>query len=200
MRKTTITILVLLVASLTTFAQEHKERAVPTPQIVPQRQIPPSSQAQPYPYRYNSPEGRYTILMPGEPRLNSQSVTTPDGTPMTQYMAMVGDGNGMLMVAYFDYGGDIQFNLDKARDGMVNSIHGSLLDEHSISLGGSPGRQIKVLGRTEQGVEFVDRARFYDVKPRVYVLQCLIPKTMDSPASAERCDQFFDSFRVRTTP
>lgn len=138
--------------------------------------------------------------MPGEPRLNTQNVTTPDGAPMTQYMAMVGDGNGMLMIAYFDYGGDVQFSLDKARDGMVNSIGGSLLDEHSISLGGAPGRQIKVLGKTEQGVEFIDRARFYDVKPRVYVLQCLIPKAMDSPAIAERCDQFFDSLRVRSAP
>jgi hypothetical protein len=199
MRKTTIAILTLLVLSAATFAQEHKERSAP-PMRPPQTQTPPAAQAQPYPYRYNSPLGRYTILMPGEPRLNTQNVTTPDGAPMTQYMAMVADGNGMLMIAYFDYGGDVQFSLDKARDGMVNSIGGSLLDEHSISLGGAPGRQIKVLGKTEQGVEFVDRARFYDVKPRVYVLQCLIPKAMDSPAIAERCDQFFDSLRVRSAP
>ena len=115
-------------------------------------------------------------------------------------MAMVGDGSGMLMVAYFDYPGDVAFNLDKARDGMVTSIKGTLLDEHSISLGGAAGRQIKVVAQTEQGLEFIDRARFYDVKPRVYVLQCITPKSTDSAAIAERCERFFDSFRVRSTP
>ena len=115
-------------------------------------------------------------------------------------MAMVGDGNGMLMVAYFDYPGDVAFNLDRARDGMVTSIQGTLLDEHSMSLGGAPGRQVRISARTEQGLEFIDRARFYDVKPRVYVLQCIFPKSIDSAAIAEKCEQFFDSFRVRTTP
>lgn len=199
MRKTTIAILFLLVSAAATIAQEHKEQSAP-PVRPPQTRTPPQSQGQPYPYRYNSPEGRYAILLPAAPRLNSQSATTPDGTALTQYMAMVADGDGMLMVAYFDYANDVQFNLDKGRDGMINSVHGTLLDEHAISLGGFPGRQIRVLGRTEQGVEFIDRARFYDVKPRVYVLQCLIPKPLDTPAIAEKCEQFFDSFRVRSTP
>ena len=104
------------------------------------------------------------------------------------------------MVAYFDYKSDVVFSLDKGRDGMISAINGTLLDEHSMSLGGAPGRQIKIAARTEQGFEFIDRARFYDVKPRVYVLQCIFPKSMDSAAIGERCDQFFDSFRVRSTP
>lgn len=198
MRKTPITILALLVSSLTTFAQEHKERSAP-PQRPPQTQTQPQAQGQPYPFRYTSPEGRYTVLVPKQPTVSSQQISAPDGTPIPQYMAMVADGDGMLMIAYFDYASDVVFSLDKGRDGMIQSINGTLLDEHSISLGGAPGRQIKVAARTEQGMEFIDRARFYDVKPRVYVLQCIIPKSMDSPAIAERCDQFFDSFRVRNT-
>ena len=197
MRKTPITILALLVSSLTTFAQEHKERSAP-PQRPPQTQTQPQAQGQPYPFRYTSPEGRYTVLVPKQPTISSQQISAPDGTLIPQYMAMVADGNGMLMIAYFDYASDVVFSLDKGRDGMLQSINGTLLDEHSMSLGGAPGRQIKVAARTEQGMEFIDRARFYDVKPRVYVLQCIIPKSMDSPAIAERCDQFFDSFRVRT--
>ena len=119
---------------------------------------------------------------------------------MTQYMAMAAGNMGVVMVAYFDYAADVVFSLDKARDGMVTSIKGTLLDEHSMSLGGAPGRQVKISARTEQGMEFIDRARFYDVKPRVYVLQCISPKSIDSAAIAERCEQFFDSFRVRSTP
>lgn len=199
MRKTAITILTLLVSAATTFAQEHKERSAP-PQQPPQTQTQPPVQGQPYPYRYTSPEGRYTVLLPKQPTVSAQNATTGDGAPLTQYMAQVADGNGMLMIAYFDYASDVVFSLDNARDGMIKSINGTLLDEHSMSLGGAPGRQLKIAARTEQGMEFIDRARFYDVRPRVYVLQCIFPRSMDSAAIAERCDQFFDSFRVRTTP
>jgi hypothetical protein len=106
----------------------------------------------------------------------------------------------MFMVGYFDYSADLVFSLDKSRDAMVNVIKGTLLDEHSMSLGGAPGRQVKISGRTEQGMEFIDRARFYDVQPRVYVLQCIFPMSIESAAIAERCEQFFDSFRVRSAP
>ena len=200
MRKITITILMLLVSSAATFAQEHKERSAPTPQVVPQRQVPPPAQGQPYPHRYTSPEGRYTVSLPGQPSLSTQQMSAPDGSPIPQYMAMVADGMGMLMIGYFDYTSDVVFSLDKARDGMITAIKGTLLDEHSMSLGGAPGRQIKVAAKTEQGFELIDRARFYDVNRRVYVLQCIFPKSIDSAAIAERCDQFFDSFRARTTP
>lgn len=199
MRKTTIAILTLLVSSAATFAQEHKERAAPTPRP-PQTQTPPQSEVQPSSLRYTSPEGRYSVLLPAQPTLSSQQVNAPDGRPMTQYMVTAAGSMGMVMIAYFDYAADVVFSLDKARDGMVTSIQGTLLDEHSMSLGGAPGRQVKISARTEQGMEFIDRARFYDVKPRVYVLQCITPKSIDSAAIAERCEQFFDSFRVRSTP
>ncbi|MGQ0762208.1 MAG: hypothetical protein ACT4OT_09385 [Acidobacteriota bacterium] len=199
MRKTTIAILTLLVSSAATFAQEHKERALPAPRP-PQTQTPPQSEAQPSSFRYTSPEGRYSVLLPAQPTLSSQQVNAPDGTPLTQYMVTAEGSMGMVMIAYFDYAADVVFSLDKARDGMVTSIKGTLLDEHSMSLGGAPGRQVKISAKTEQGMEFIDRARFYDVKPRVYVLQCISPKSIDSAAIAERCEQFFDSFRVRSTP
>lgn len=199
MRKTTIAILTLLVSSVATFAQEHKERSAPTPRP-PQTQTPPQSEAPPSSLRYTSPEGRYSVLLPAQPTLSSQQISAPDGSPLTQYMAMASGNMGLVMVAYFDYAADVVFSLDKGRDGMITAIKGTLLDEHSISLGGAPGRQIKISAKTEQGMEFIDRARFYDVKPRVYVLQCISPKSLDSAAIAERCEQFFDSFRVRSTP
>ena len=199
MRKTTFAILTLLVSLAATFAQEHKEKSELPPRP-PQTQTSPQSEAQPSSLRYTSPEGRYSVLFPAQPTLSTQQVSAPDGTPMTQYMAMASGNMGMMMVAYIDYAADVVFSLDKARDEMVNSIKGTLLDEHSMSLGGAPGRQLKISAMTEQGMEFIDRARFYDVKPRVYVLQCIFPKSIDSAETAERCEQFFDSFRVRSTP
>lgn len=197
MRKTIITILGLLIYSTAVVAQEHKERSLPAPRP-PQSQTRPQDQPK-QGIRYTSPEGRYTMNMPSQPELSSQEISAPDGTPMMQYMATAGDGTLVLMIAYFDYPPDVVFSLDKARDGMVRSINGVLVDEHSMSLGGAPGRQIKINARSEQGMEFVDRARFYDVRPRVYVLQCLVQQSLDNAAMADRCEQYFDSFRVRTT-
>jgi len=198
MRQVTTIILTVLLFSISVVAQEHKERTAPTPRTGPPPPVQPS-QGQPSPLRYTSPEGRYTVLLPAEPKLSTQQISAPDGSPLTQYMAMASGNMGMVMIAYFDYPGDVVFSLEKARDGMVTAIKGTLLDEHSMSLGGAPGRQIKIAAKTEQGMEFIDRARFYDVKPRVYVLQCITPKSLDSASTAERCEQFFDSFRVRTT-
>jgi hypothetical protein len=49
-------------------------------------------------------------------------------------------------------------------------------------------------------MDFIDRARFYDVNRRIYVLQCLVPKSADGDAAAQTCGKFFDSFRVRSGP
>ncbi len=200
MTKTTIALLVLLVSAIAASAQEHKERTAP-PVRPPQTQTQPQAQAtsQTFTLRYSSPEGRYVVLVPAQPNLSSQQISAPDGSPITQYMAMASGNMGMVMIAYFDYPGGVTFSLDKARDGMVNSIRGTLLEEHSMSLGGAPGRQIRIAAKTEQGMEFIDRARFYDLNPRIYVLQCITPKSLDSAAIAETCEQFFDSFRVRTS-
>ena len=194
--KTIIVIFLVLFSSSVLFGQEHKERMAPTPRTGP----PPAQPSQPSPLRYTSAEGRYTVSLAEQPTLSTQQISAPDGSPVTQYMAMAGDATTTMMIAYFDYSGDVVFNLDKARDGMVKSINGILVDEHSMSLGGAPGRQLKIAARTQQGLEFIDRARFYDVRPRVYVLQCLSQKSLDSEAIAEKCEQFFDSFRVRSTP
>lgn len=82
---------------------------------------------------------------------------------------------------------------------MVNTLHGNLVDEDSISLGGSPGRAIKILAKTPDGLDFIDRARFYDINRRIYVVQCLVPVSNEGPGVIQICNQFFDSFRVKST-
>ena len=192
MRRFAIAIFALLILVSTTFAQDHRERTPPPP-----GPTPPPIQPQTQPLRYNSPEGRYSIMFPSQPKLSTQNMTDASGQPYVQYMAMASDADTLLMVAYFDYGSGIVFSLDKARDGMVQALGGTLLDEQSISLGGAPGRQLKIAGTT-QGIEFIDRVRFFDVNRRIYVLQCMAQRRADGPTSAERCEQFFDSFRTQT--
>jgi hypothetical protein len=132
------------------------------------------------------------------PTLTSQNITAASGDNLIQYMASAPVGAGLVMIGYFDYPNTVVFSLDEARNGMVKSLNGTLLGDESISLGGSPGRSIKIAAKTESGIDFVDRARFYDVNRRIYVLQCLFPTTSDGASSAQTCDQFFDSFRVKS--
>lgn len=149
---------------------------------------------------YSSPEGRYTVTLSQQPTLSSQNITAASGDPLVQYMASAPVGVGLAMIGYFDYPNNIVFSLDEARNGMVKSLHGTLIGEESIRLGGSPGRAIKIAAKTDSGFDFVDRSRFYDVDRRIYVLQCLVPKASDNESAAQTCEQFFDSFKVKKTP
>ncbi len=150
--------------------------------------------------KYNSPEGRYSVLVPTQPKLTTQETTASTGEKVPQYLASSPDGNGVFMVGHFDYTTEITFSLDKARDGMVTAMNATLLGEDSISLGGSPGRQLKLLAKAADQQEFIVRARFYDVGRRVYVLQCIFPKAEDSLGVVDKAEKFFQSFKVEARP
>ena len=173
MRRATATVLVVIVGALTIAAQDHSEWI-----------------------KYTSPEGRYSVLVPTQPKLSSQDTTSADGDKVPQYLASSPDGNGVFMIGYFDYKPPVTFSLDKARDAMLKAMEATLLGEDTVSLGGSPGRQLRLLAKTPDGQEFAVRARIYDVATRVYVLQCIFPKAEDGLVVVEKCGKFIDSFRV----
>jgi hypothetical protein len=177
---------VLLVSFSALRAQDHGAATRPEPP-------PPKS------ITYTSPEGRYVVTLSQQPTLTSQNITAASGDNLMQYMASAPIGVGLAMIGYFDYPNTVVFSLDEARNGMVKSLNGTLMGEEAISLGGSPGRALRIAARTDSGSEFVDRARFYDVNRRIYVLQCLTPKANDNDSTAQTCEQFFDSFRVKTS-
>ena len=146
--------------------------------------------------KYASPEGRYEVSLPQEPKLSTQQRTAPTGENVPQYLALATEDSGAFIVGYFDYRSDMTFSIDNARDGMLEGSHATLLGEETISLEGSPGKQIKFLAKAN-GLEFIDRARLYDINRRVYVLQCIFPKDDDGSEILAKCAKFFDSFKVQ---
>jgi len=146
--------------------------------------------------KYQSPEGRFSVSVPKEPKLSTQDTTAKTGEKLPQYLASTIDGNGVFMVGYFDYKTDMTFSLEQARDGMVQSMNATVVTDELISLGGAPGRGLKVIAKSSDGVEFIDRAQFYDVNRRVFVLQCIFPKDEEGPAIVAKCEKFADSFKV----
>lgn len=145
--------------------------------------------------KYTSAEGRYSVLMPQQPSLKSQEATAATGETFTQYMAQTSDADSYYMLSYFDYTTNMAFSLDKGRDGMVTAVNGTLLSEQAITLGGQPGRDIKV-SATNSGIALIIRARIYNIGTRVYVLQHMFTKATDTTANAAKTTKFFDSFKL----
>lgn len=173
MRRATASVLVVIAGALTIAAQDHSEWI-----------------------KYVSPEGRYSVLVPTQPKLSTQETTASTGEKIPQYLASSPDGNGAFMIGYFDHAAEMTFSFDKARDGMVTAMNATLLSEESTSLGGSPGRALKLLAKASDQQGFIVRARLYDVARRVYVLQCIFPKAEDGAIVLEKCGKFIDSFKA----
>jgi hypothetical protein len=188
-------LLFALVVLAITFSVVHSQE--PTANTSPKRaQDLPSSLAGWI--KYSSPEGRYSIKFPAEPKLTSQEASNSDGLKASQYMASAHTSDAFCTVGYFDFASNIVFSLDKARDGVLNRVKGTLLSESLISLGGHAGRELKVTANASNGAEFLVRVRMYLVDQRVYFLQFIVLATNDTPTFAKQSAEYFDSFSVST--
>lgn len=146
---------------------------------------------------YKSPGGRYSIMVPEEPKLSQQEATAKTGEKFPQYLANIADGKGVFLVGFFDMLPGSTFSLDEGRNGMLQAVNGKLLSEKSISLGGSPGREAMVAA-TFEGIDFLAHVRFYVVERRVYILQHIFPKSEGGSVNDQKSGKFFDSFKVET--
>lgn len=150
--------------------------------------------------KYSSAEGRYNVLLPAQPTITSQDATAATGEKFKQYMAATHDDQNVYMIGYFDYTPSMTFSFDEARNGMLKAINGTLVAESAISLGGRPGRDLKVAAKSPDGMDFIVRARYYDMGGRVYVLQIITRKTNEAAAYSDTASRFLDSFEVVAAP
>jgi len=144
---------------------------------------------------YKSAEGRYSISLPAQPKLSTQESATADGQKFPQYMATIRDQDAIYLVGYFDHVPGTIFAADRARDGMVAAVKGTLVSERTISLSGYPGRELKVAAKSES-TDYIILAKFWDTENRVYVLQVVYPKSDEGESINTRAAQYFDSFQV----
>jgi hypothetical protein len=148
---------------------------------------------------YNSPEGRYSVLMPGKPELSSQEAPAHTGQKLTQYLAVCEDpdraNDAVYIVAYFDLAPDMVYKFDEARDGYIKAVNGTLVSEKPIQLGKYAGRELRA-SAVASGKELILLARFYLVEKRVYLIQFLFDKSAESPRIAAKGAKFFDSFAL----
>jgi hypothetical protein len=146
--------------------------------------------------KYDSKEGRYSVMLPVQPTVGSQEAVTSDGIKFTQYKAGVFREDAAYLIGYFDYTGEMTFTFDKARDGMVAGVNGTLIRERSIKLDTYLGRELRINAKDETGLEFDMRARIFDIGRRIYVLQFIAPKSADVGVADVKAAKYFDSFQV----
>jgi hypothetical protein len=150
-------------------------------------------------FKYDSREGRYSVLLPNKPTLSTETTTASTGEKLPQYVALSIDGDSVFYASYSDLLTNMTFSFDNARDGMLAAAQGTLISESSISLNDAPGRGLQVLLKGPDGIEYLDRVRFYKVGLRIYLLQYFFPKSQDGSALVTaKAEKFFDSFKVDT--
>src|SRR5687768_9476667 len=147
--------------------------------------------------RHQSDAGRYSILFPVQPALSTHQSSTAAGNKITQYRATATDGRATFLIAYYDYSSGTTFSFERARNGMVGKLKGTLLNERAIALDGHQGRDLKISVKGPDGTELIDRARLYDIGRRVFVLQVITVKSEDDIVAAEKAERYFASFQIR---
>jgi hypothetical protein len=162
----------------------------------------------PAPWRpFNSPEGKFSLLMPTEPKVEVQEVNSPVGK-LTLYSYASSSKAAYLLVSYGDYPNEpvdatnAEQVLDDVRAGVLKSIGGEVLSGDKIVLKGRakstaplidyPGREF-VATKTLQGAEVVYNWRLYLVGRRLYQLAVVTKK---ADATSPDVQKFLTSFQV----
>jgi hypothetical protein len=149
--------------------------------------------------KYVSAEGRYSILFPGKPELTTQEAPAHTGEKLKQYFAIYDDPDPAIdidySVSYFDLLPGMTYSFDEARDGFLKSVNAKLQSEKPIQLGAYAGREVNA-SATVKGIDLMLMGKFYIVEKRVYLLQIVLTRPGDTPATKEKTAKFFNSFAL----
>ncbi len=157
---------------------------------------------------FNSPEGKFSLLMPTEPKVEVQEVDSAVGK-LTLYSYASSSKVAYLMASYGDYpqeptdAANAEQVLDDVRAGVLKSIGGEVISGNKIVLKGRanagaalinyPGHEFTAK-KTLEGSEVVYSWRMYLVGRRLYQLAAVTNK---SDATSPDVSKFMASFQVK---
>jgi hypothetical protein len=141
---------------------------------------------------YRSDEGGFTLLLPGEPEVNTQ-LTDTDAGSVELTMALTEMSNYAAGVSFNDIPAGAQADPDTllqgGRDGAAANLNGAVISDKPIELNGYPGLEFVV--ETPNNLHYV--ARIFIVNDRLY--QVLFLAARDDIAQFD-VQAFFDSFKL----
>lgn len=140
---------------------------------------------------FSSPEGRFSILMPGKPKAGI-AVQHVANLTVTAHTFTAVSPSIDLMCGYYEVPSpqqDVDKIFNGTRDESIKGVHGTLLTEEKLALDGYPGRRFRSTSNTNI---FVDEEMFL-VKRRFYLITITTPnKDRDKDI-----DKIFASFHFR---
>ncbi|HUJ19713.1 MAG TPA: hypothetical protein VL197_17125 [Nitrospirota bacterium] len=145
---------------------------------------------------FSSPEGNFSILMPGTPAQEKKQVSTAAGLLDMHMFSREVRNRTAYIVIYTDYPDAItrvspDKVLDGGRDGAVANSKGKLLSEQYLFLeGGHSGREITV----EVPEKGMLKVRAYLVRQRLYQIMLIAPKEL---IDSEDNVRYLSSFKLK---
>lgn len=148
---------------------------------------------------YQSQAGRYSILMPGKPKEQTQAVDSAAGS-LDMRLASYEDRSGAYLVIYVDYPATlIRSNqaseiLDGAVQGAVNNVKGQLTRQQDFPLGTVPGREVE-FNAPAKGAQPAThiKVRYFLTNDRLYQVMVVAQQNQGLPADVQK---FLDSFKL----
>ncbi len=150
----------------------------------------------PQPKEFVSQEGKFSILIPGTVKSDSQTIVLQNSlgsTTLYSYFVEAQNKYVAYMVMYNDYPSSVDVSspetvLTRARDGALKGGKATLISDKPVTLGGIPGRVF-----TCQGAEgYFFEVHHYFIGHRLYQVMIVVFKGYDAMYK----DSFFDSFKI----
>jgi hypothetical protein len=145
---------------------------------------------------FTSNEGKFTILMSGEPKEQKQTTKAGGMDLVTVLYVCEIDQNRALVVGYNDLP-PANINpaitdkvLDSAAGAVNTGVKGTLLSTKKIALGKNPGREVKIKLPDDKGLLKVN---IYLVGNRLYQVHGVGPESF---VNSPQLDRYYKSFKV----
>lgn len=140
---------------------------------------------------FSPPRGEFTVEMPGEPKHASHQ----DGS-ITVETYTTTDGAGIYLASSFDVGdepiADPVALLDVIKNAKVEALHGTLGEEHDLTVGEQPAKEFVILNPQLAGARDA-RLRVFTVANRVFQFGVMGDEATRTSANATK---FFSSIHV----
>lgn len=141
--------------------------------------------------RYSSAKGRFSILMPTQPKVQEQPVDT-DGGKLINHVFLSQSGTAAFAISYADYpqnNADPQKVLDDVRQGAITGIKGTFISGKNITHKGFHGREFQA---STQGALYT--SRIFIVNNRLYQMVVVAPI---GQLTAADINKFLTSFDLK---
>lgn len=155
-------------------------------------QTPPTWQT------FDSPEGRFTILMPSKPKVEVKDIDSAVGK-LTMYSYSSNNNAGYYMISFGDYPNEptdaahSQRILEGVRGGVLKGLEAEVTTDESIPFEGYPGREFKAK-RTVEGSEVIFSWKIVLAGRRLYQVAAV---TTTANAQSPDITKYFTSFHLK---